>query len=393
VFDIEEIEELNPPSGRVIASLIGRGFVSAQLLCETASELTTRGAPLTYCFTQLPYPIAVSSQERFVVSAGTKGVHCELQFQPVFITVDKSNALQVEFADIEGRNSIGAVGTQVRGFISLWGRHTAYYQNYQECLGEHGLKDIVINPALWNRKRAPAYYTGNVITSHGFEKHMAKHLMSVFKFSLNRFLTNYSLAALEEIPTREELSSYFLMLAPGRVVTLENINGMVVELLRKTASRKLIPASLVRSALRWGIREIDEFLHQILAMQKLAEQNEPELAVIGCASAVEALLNKQLGQNNSLMLNRCIDHPQFRFISDELRQKLHGIRKLRNDIVHGKMPNRKQAKWSRLPAGTVQSTIETCCCYIARSTCVSRTEYSRATPNAHICRRIRRERR
>jgi hypothetical protein len=359
LFDIEEIQRVNPPSARVIPSLIERGFTSAKLLCETASELDSRGAPFTCCFAQLPYPIAVSRQDRFVVSAGTKGVHFELLFQPISVTVDSSNVVKVELSDDDNRNGTGnALGSQVRGFISLWGRHTVYYQNYLECLGEHGLEDRIINPALWNQKRAPAHYTGNVITSHGFERHIAKHLMAVFKFSLNRFLTNYSLAALEEFRMPDELSSYFLMLAPGRVVTIENMNGLLYELLPKPLGRKLIPHPLIQSALRWGIREIDEFLHQVLAMHRLAEQNEPELAIIGCASAIEALLNKSIGSKRSLTLHRCLQHPQFRFISDELRQKLDAIRELRNGIVHGKLPNRRHTISSRLPDEEVQSTIE-----------------------------------
>lgn len=110
--------------------------------------------------------------------------------------------------------------TQVRGFVPLWGRHTAYYQNYYECLGDCGLEDKVINPALWSRSRAPASYTGNVVTSYGFERNITSHLLTAFRYALRLFLVNYSLVALEEARAPTIPLSYFVMIAPGRVVTI-----------------------------------------------------------------------------------------------------------------------------------------------------------------------------
>jgi hypothetical protein len=44
MWNLEDIQKINPPIGR-ISSLIERGLVSADLLCETATELEKRGAP------------------------------------------------------------------------------------------------------------------------------------------------------------------------------------------------------------------------------------------------------------------------------------------------------------------------------------------------------------
>lgn len=117
-------------------------------------------------------------------------------------------------------------------------------------------------------------------------------MLDEFPIALRRFLINYSLLALEEVPLRPVLYGYFVMAAPGRVVYKEPPIPITKGMLSLHRYFPLLGRSKVMDALKISDRENDRFIHQLQAMKRVASSGEPELAIVGTASAIEWFANR-----------------------------------------------------------------------------------------------------
>ena len=99
----------------------------------------------------------------------------------------------------------------------------------------------------------------------------------------------------------------------------------------------------MEQALKFGVREIDGYLSQILAMHRLAKQGEPKLAIIGCVTAIELFLNSfvKWEENWSLSIKECLKKVPFTSLPDDLKRQLRTIADIRNAIVHGEPPSQR----------------------------------------------------
>jgi len=217
----EDIERMNP-AGRgqkasVLNYLLRIGATWPQLLTKTAADLKELDSPWVCCFAQVPFPIIVDRGPYSVRGQSANSV-INLDFTLFHLELDESfqisaNEINSEIASFRK----AAIGTQIRGFVQLWGRRVLYYDNYLSSLTIDGINDQIINPrgSAWDY--ASGLYRGKTITASSFEGDVAERLRPEMLLAIKRFLINYSVVALRELPPLEVLCNYFLMPSPGRV--------------------------------------------------------------------------------------------------------------------------------------------------------------------------------
>lgn len=368
MWTYDDVEQVNPPGKGQRTSIlsyllkIGAGWPS--LLVETANELERLDSPWVCCFAQLPYPIVVEGGE-YVVWGQSANAVIRLNFK--LFTIDVDPSLQVSLREIKSAElssyKNAPIGTQVRGFIQLWGRRVLYYDNYLDSLNSDGLKDQIINPRNSEWVVTSGLYKGKVMTSSIFEGEVADRLRPEMLFAMRRFLLNYSIVALHEVQPVSKALNYFLMSAPGRIAYGEAPVPLLPTMLRTstTTPLKVIPKSKIERALQFGLREIDRYLHQLLAMQRLANEGEPELALIGCVAAIEWYMNSfiQIENDWQLSIVKCLKKEQFKSLPDELKQALLSIASSRNDLAHGQPPDRDKGKMHTTSTTDVRNAVKT----------------------------------
>jgi hypothetical protein len=103
-----------------------------------------------------------------------------------------------------------------------------------------------------------------------------------------------------------------------------------------------VSADELKPALRFGRRDFDRYQHQLLSMQRIAQNGEPELAVIGCVTAIEWFLNSLLVNKEARMLSitPCLSRPLKANLSSGLIESLRDVANRRNSVVHGQPPER-----------------------------------------------------
>lgn len=344
----EDIVRMNPAGrgqkGSILHYLLRIGATWRELLTETADVLKELDSPWVCCFAQVPYPIKVEPGT-YSVSGQTGNSVINLDFKLFDLELDEGFQISTNEINIDitpSRNAV--IGTQIRGFVQLWGRRVLYYENYLSCVTSEGLNDQIINPqgSAWDY--ASGLYSGKTITASSFERDVAKRLRPEMLFAIKRFLINYSVVALRELPPLESLCNYFLMPAPGRVVYGQIPTPTLPAMLRRSAvDHKTISKIDIERGLQFGLRKIDKYLHQLLAMQRLADDGEPELAMIGCVAAIEWYMNSLLphrrdGWQHSL--GKCLKKELFNGLPSELKDDLLDLSQFRNDLVHGQPPDR-----------------------------------------------------
>jgi hypothetical protein len=360
MWTYDEVVRKNPAQrgqrASILTRLVDLRAATPQLLIECSNKLEDYGPPFMCCLAQLPFPLILEPGS-YKVQGDTKGVHFIVDFH--LFSVDVNRDCQTQLTYIKENAALGdatnAIGTQVIAFVELWGRRVDYYKNYLACLHADGLEEQIINPTLWDKARAPAAYAGNVITSHAFEAELASRVLSALRITLRRVLANYSLLALEELPWSPFLYGYFLMPAPGRVVYGNAPESVIRGMLPKSSVPKPVAKEHLEKAMQFQIREVDRYLHQLMAMKRLSTQGEPELAVVGAVTAIEWFMNSLIAREPaySLSIPKCLKKPPFSALPVQMIQNLNTLAETRNLIVHGEPPERKRNR-SGLHKGAIQ---------------------------------------
>jgi hypothetical protein len=348
MWTFDEIQNMNAPSpgqrDSILSFILGVNAATPDVLCYAADQLEQYGVAYVCCFAQLPFPIFVEPG-KYAVRADTENVIMEMEFQLAELTV--SDRGQTQFTPVTGQSAAGDArgswGTQVLGFIPLWGRRTLYYKNYIACLHGNGLRNQVINPALQDGRGYG--YKGTVVTSQSFESELPKKMLDEFPIALRRFLINYSLLALEDVPLRPALYGYFVMAAPGRIVYKEPPIPITKGMLSVHPHRLPLDRPKVLDALKISYRENDRFIHQLQAMKRVASAGEPELAIVGTVSAIEWFANRFVvppkdRYKDSHSLRNALKLPPLSNLPEVLKAELLRVADLRNSLVHGKPPDR-----------------------------------------------------
>jgi hypothetical protein len=185
-------------------------------------------------------------------------------------------------------------------------------------------------------------------------------------FVLSVWLDNYKIVALDDVRLPKKLCGLFVMLAPGRIRYSEPPIPIAPELIATARVPAEADPAVIRTALRFGRREFDRYLRQLVGMQKLALLGEPEIAMVGCQTAIEWFLNSFLeepevdskGRTRSTSVVRCLEKQPFRGLAPELKSRLKLVSHRRNDIVHGGPPDRFDIPHDEIPSSTVSEVMQ-----------------------------------
>jgi hypothetical protein len=144
------------------------------------------------------------------------------------------------------------------------------------------------------------------------------------------------------------------MPAPGRVVYGNAPESVIRGMLPKSPVPEPVAKEHLEKAMQFQIREVDRYLHQLIAMKRLSSQGEPELAVVGAVTAIEWFMNSLIVREStySLSISKCLKKPPLSTLPVQMIKDLNTLAVTRNDIVHGEPPERKRTR-SGLQKGAI----------------------------------------
>lgn len=349
----DAITSRNSDQPRILNALLNSGCATHEFLCAVADELEGLPDPHVGCFGMLPFPLAVASNESFSVPTGRDSATATFRFRHFRTTIDADHRIRYETFEpaLDFEINGNGIGTQVICYITPWGRHLRYYSHYLACVGDHGLEARSLSNSIWGRKRAPAGFDGDPMDSHRYEDELNGAIVLAFAFALSVFLDNYNIAALYNVTCPKPVPGVFTMLAPGRVSYRNTPISPAASMFQYWSIKEVADGRTLRAALRFGRRQFDRYQHQLLAMQSLSRDGEPELAVIGSVTAIEWFLNTLVDQNAPLpkwydrdrrpSINRCLELPLKIALSSELVARLRVAADYRNKLAHGTSPSRR----------------------------------------------------
>lgn len=360
MWTFEDIELLNPAETNQKSSFLQHvihiGAASEKLLCETAELLEQRGEPFVAAFTQLPFLIGCSDTF-FTVPGYRKDICVDLAFTPICVTINLDGRLVHVLANEVGTSNSEVVWlTQVTAIVRLWHQRARLYQAYINCLSPLGFKNEIIGYVKnWmdlseaqmsfpKRRHAP-------LTAKMFQAEVAHRIRTEINYALQTFLRAYSVANLEQIPAAKHLYSYFVMIAPGRLACAEPPIPIISGLsgIGKQVSVEAVCSERIYNVLAKRTHFEDRVLEQLMAMHRLLQQGEPELALIGCVTAIEWFLNERFpqlirhsksGYEISASISVCLKSGVLNFLKDQEKAHLETLSQARNSIVHGAPPKR-----------------------------------------------------
>ena len=282
MWSFDDINRKNPPGKGQRSSILPRLLKSCSatedFLCETSDDLESRGQPFVCCLGQLPYPLSLEPVT-YAIRGASANISLHLDFRLFALNMDSAGRLDFAYVTPEqartSENSGCPMGTQVRAFLPVWGRRMVYYDAYLDCLHNDGLEERIISTTAWHPANTPAAYTGEAVTAHAFEAELASRVASELRYALRKFLVAYSLVALEELPPLNRLYGCFLLTAPGRVTYAAPPEPVLAGMLNQLPFPTAVKKERIEQVLKFGVRELDGYLSQILAMHRLAKQGEP----------------------------------------------------------------------------------------------------------------------
>jgi len=347
MWTLSEIEELNAadPGQKktILQHLLSMGAAWPGLLCDSASNLEDYGPPHVCAFAQLPFPVTLEPGV-YRLPALTKNVSFDVDFTLLSVSLNEKSEIKVQPIESEvSPLSEACIATQLRMFVRLWDRRAVYYKNYFASLTDSGPKRAIINPRT--SKWAPDYgaYTGEIVTSLTFESNLAERMQAEITALVAKFLAQYTIVAHLELPLISKPYGFFLMTAPGRVAYSSPPDPIISGILRSTlvSPSMRIQKSRLLDAYNFSFREFDRYLKQLFAMQRLAREGEPELALVGSVTAIEWYMNSFLPpMAKQRSISVCLKEDLFKGLSQSLRASLREAVEWRNATVHGSPPAR-----------------------------------------------------
>lgn len=318
--------------------LINRGSAYPELFDAIETIRDEFDFPVCALAFQLPFPLHTTS-EFYSVARKRQKVTVYLRFLPIQVSVSPDFRISVSGLGTVGATPAGTDGrtfdcTQCIASIPLWGTRLEYYEKYLDLVQRRRPDDVVI-PSQWN-----PYHDSmpGAVTAHMFEANMAERSLTEANLAIRRFLRDYMIVTLEEVPLPKNLYSIFAVTAPDRIFSFGPYYSIGFGLFarhRSTAIRAAT-ADAMATALKWPIREFSSFELQIFALKRLADNGEPALALVGLMALVEWYLNENLPERGRqrLSLSAIVRHPHYDFVPSDIKTAIDAHRKIRNFIVH-----------------------------------------------------------
>jgi hypothetical protein len=317
--------------------LIRTGIATEELLIRAYEQLHQYGMPYVCCFTQLPFQLRVDDAV-YTVPALTEGLSVDLFFNSDVLEMDGGGQWTRQSASHRKLRTV--TFTQVLAFVPLRDTHgIRYYRRYAAAVLT-GATDEFINPDLHrtheSRKRTP----------HMWDSKIAADLRNDFQHALGFFLHSYRMLANEYLPPLDWLYGYFCLFFPGCIAYGNPpvpIQASFVPAVHAASQSECIDQSRLTRALQMRVPHRSRFLDHLLAMQRIAREGEPELALIGAVMAIETHLSMFVEWRrpdhrpsiaDALRQQPCSGLPE------DLRLELVTLARTRNSLVHGDLPNR-----------------------------------------------------
>lgn len=196
------------------------------------------------------------------------------------------------------------------------------------------------------------------LTAQMFQDEVTRRIRTEVHHAVKTFLRAYRVANLEDLPSVNQMHGYFAMVAPGRLASSSPPIPIAAGLCATNRTVSIADASPERIASLLGKNTplSNRVLGQLMAMNRLLVQGEPELALIGCVTAIEWFLNDRFGdlvrrsrsgREISASISACLRSGALNFIAEGMKAKLMELALTRNAIVHGPPPAREPSEvWS-----------------------------------------------
>lgn len=343
MWSIQEIEDMNPKVHRHLAKI---GAIFDPFVCEVAAILENSDTPHVACFFQLPYAVLLEKkwQSASVREVGVR-VSFKTQVMEVAIGDSADIATRPLVLDAERATELPLM-TQFAVIVPLWGSRLRFYDRYADCVDEDVLHDrLIVRPAdnwAFNEKLV-------AMTASVFEANMARKIYFEMVVMLRRILPAYSALTHLEAPLPPILYNYYLMPFPGRLTLHRPPKPTVSALLKSRTAlpKRRLSADHLKRATAGILRDISPFEQQLFAMNRLRQEGEPALALVGCLSLIEWYVDRQVVRpivmNEEQMSISTVlkDTKYLDFIDLKLRSTLFQAASVRNALVHGSPPPRK----------------------------------------------------
>ncbi|WP_417767412.1 hypothetical protein [Stappia sp.] len=279
-------------------------------------------------------------------------VDVDIVFLPALTFIDERLSRKI-VSEKEGEKSKTGISglipcTQCLARVNLWGRRQRYYDKYLELSIRNMHNEIVIpeddRPFTWNRIGA-----ANV---GSYEDEVAYLTLSQAAAATRRFLRDYMAVSLHELQIPQTLFSAFASSRFERYYPLGKSPDLLAGLLPRSSSKALRTAQVedVRAAAKWPVRGFSPFEGQLLALKRLADSGEPELALVGLMALVEWLLKDNLppeilgaSKRRSKAFEIFQKAQDYFQLPDGAWDILHAARRLRNDHVHERPTSRSSS--------------------------------------------------
>ena len=247
---------------------------------------------------QLPFSLDIDFED-YRGRSNLQDVLVDLEFFPAVTAIDARLNRKIALTSEAQTLNFGITGhipcTQCLAKVNLWGRRQKYYDRYVDLSFRKLENEIVIpeddKPYTWNRPGA--------VTTKSYEDEVAYLTISQAAAATRKFLRDYMAVSLHEVDIPTMLYSVFASSRFERYYPLGDSPDLLAGLLSKTSPKALQTAKKqdVLNAARRRVRDFSPFEGQILALKRLSDQGEPELALIGLAALIEWLLKESLPKN------------------------------------------------------------------------------------------------
>lgn len=362
MWSIEDIEALNPTESDQSDSFLHNIFdivaASEEMLCDAALLLEERGSPYVIGFAQLPF--LINCGDSFVQVRGfSEGLVLDLSFRPAQVTIRETGRSRRSSTTISSESDTsGTWYTQVIALVRLWNPRAKLYSAYLNCISCAGFRNEIIGRVEGWMEMPEAQLSALTqrhapLSAQAFEAEVTRRIRREIHSAIRRFVRAYCVANLLEQPDVSHLYGYFSMVGPGRIACASPPIPIAAGLLARSGDAPGPEVALERITSLLQSENItpleDRVLGQLMAMNRLLQQGEPELALIGCVTAVEWFLNDRFGTFvlptrsrglRSASISACLRSRALDFLEPDLRVQLLELSHARNAVVHGPPPSR-----------------------------------------------------
>jgi hypothetical protein len=278
-----------------IDAICGRGLAFPALFDRLEDFRDGSGEANFIVAFQLPYSLDIDF-EQYRGRSDLQDVYVDLEFFPAVTSIDARLNRKIAPTTEAQTLDAGMTGhipcTQCLAKVNLWGRRQKYYDRYVDLSLRKLENEIVIpeddKPYTWNRPGA--------VTAKSYEDEVAYLTIAQAATATRKFLRDYMAVSLHEVEIPKMLYSAFASSRFEKYFPLGNSPDLLAGLLPKINPKSLQKARKqdVLNASQRRVRDFSPFEGQILALKRLSDQGEPELALIGLMALIEWLLKESL---------------------------------------------------------------------------------------------------